>query len=319
VNDTAISSSFRISDDPGDIPLMVVSRKTLDSALIDAATNVGARLIPERVQDLVAGPDGVTIRTATGSHRTSFVIGADGPNSIVRRRVLAPFTREQLSLATGFYIGGITSSEVVVNCVAEPPGYLWSFPRPDHLAVGICAQADLTRTATLRAAAAAWIQREFPAGGGHLQKYGWLIPSLPYADCATQSPAGSRWLLVGDAAGLVDPLTREGIFFALHSGRLAADALGSQSGADELYATRLNDEVYPELRRAAALKAGFFTSRFADLMVDALERSGPVRSIMVDLIAGRQSYRTLRRRLLATLEVGLAWRLLRLQIEGMVA
>jgi flavin-dependent dehydrogenase len=44
-----------------------------------------------------------------------------------------------LSTATGYFVRGVTSTEVIVEIVADPPGYIWSFPRPTHLAVGICA------------------------------------------------------------------------------------------------------------------------------------------------------------------------------------
>jgi flavin-dependent dehydrogenase len=86
-------------------------------------------------------------------------VGADGANSLVRRRVARPFGREQLSIATGFFAHGATSDEIVIELIADPPGYIWSFPRPDHLAIGICAQADAGLTVeSLRARTAAWIR-----------------------------------------------------------------------------------------------------------------------------------------------------------------
>jgi flavin-dependent dehydrogenase len=122
--------------------------------------------------------------------------------------------------------------------------------------------------------------------------------------------AGPRWLLLGDAAGLVDPITREGIYFALASGAWAADALGG--GAPErTYAARVRDEAIPELARAARLKAGFFRPAFTGLMMRALQQSPAVGAVLADLVAGRQSYATLKWRLLTTLELGLAWRVLR--------
>jgi flavin-dependent dehydrogenase len=202
--------------------------------------------------------------------------------------------------------------------MANPPGYIWSFPRSDHAAIGVCAQADVTGSARLRAVVHDWIQRDGRAAAAQLDFYSWPIPSLRHLDFAREHPAGERWAIVGDAAGLVDPLTREGIYFACRSGELAADALaGKAPGAR--YAEALRDEVHPELSRAAALKAGFFTSRFTDLLVEALRRSAGVRMVMRDLVAGEQSYATLKRRLLGTFEVGLAWRLLLLQVQGMVS
>src|SRR6185369_17430801 len=123
-------------------------------------------------------------------------------------------------------------------------------------------------------------------------------------------PSGPGWMLLGDAAGLVDPITREGIYFALQSGILAARSLATRDPS-RAYADAVRDELHDELRRAARLKAGFFRPRFTSMLVDALNQSAGIRHVMVDLVAGRQPYRGLKRRLLGTLEVGLAWRMLR--------
>ena len=121
-------------------------------------------------------------------------------------------------------------------------------------------------------------------------------------------------MLLGDAAGLVDPLTREGIYFALLSGQWAADALATASAerAASLYASRLDHEIRPELARAARLSGLFFTPAFSALLVRALEESGAIRDVFVDLVTGVQPYRGLRRRLLATREWALAARAIRL-------
>src|SRR5262249_57364715 len=124
-------------------------------------------------------------QTRDGRHRADFVIGADGANSLVRRRVSKPFSREQLSVATGFFVHGRSSDEIVIELTADPPGYIWSFPRPDHLAVGVCAQADVTAqrslSGALRARTAAWIHAALPdsqRSPADLDPYAWPIPSL---------------------------------------------------------------------------------------------------------------------------------------------
>ena len=123
--------------------------------------------------------------------------------------------------------------------------------------------------------------------------------------------AGPGWLTVGDAAGLVDPITREGIFFALQSAVAAADALtSSASDRAQQYTLRVRDEIGVELARAARYKASFFTARFTRLLVDALQSSEKIRGVMADLVAGTQSYGGLKRRLAGTMEFGLAWKLL---------
>ncbi len=112
-------------------------------------------------------------------------------------------------------------------------------------------------------------------------------------------------MLLGDAGGMVDPITREGIFFALVSGDAAADSLLENGNPGVRYGERIRARVYEELIRAARLKARFFNPRFTTLLIRALQDSVSIRKIMADLVAGQQSYRGLRRRLLGTLQVGL--------------
>ncbi len=256
----------------------------------------------------------VTIATTAGEWRARHVIGADGANSLVRRRLGRAFERRQLSIATGFFAHGTTSREIVIRFVPEPQGYIWSFPRADHLAIGICAQADESQPGPLRDIVSTWITSSHIAPDSSLEPYSWPIPSLGAEDFAHERPAGPGWMLTGDAAGLVDPITREGIFFALRSAQLAVDVLADGHDPAARYHEALRDDIYPELSRAARVKGNFFRGPFTRLLIDALQRSEPVQAIMRDLVAGTQPYRTLRKRLIGTFEVGLAWQLLRLQM-----
>jgi geranylgeranyl diphosphate/geranylgeranyl-bacteriochlorophyllide a reductase len=291
--------------------LVVASREAFDAALLASAVRAGATLHPSRATDVQVDRTGARVLTSGGDYRARHVVGADGANSLVRRRVSQPFRRSQLSIATGYFARGATSGEIVIELTPNPPGYVWSFPRPNHLAIGICAQADAgAGVDALRAQCAAWIARSGVAPGAALQPYSWPIPSLRADDFALERFAGPSWCLVGDAAGLVDPITREGIFFALQSAEIAADALAS-GDPERTYAARVHAEIGEELARAARLKAGFFRPAFSRLLLRALSESEAVRQVMVDLIAGTQSYRTLKWRLLQTLELGLAWRTVR--------
>ena len=295
------------ADDAHDpTPLLVVSRATFDAALIESACHAGAALITTRITDVTLEPGGPRLHTAEGSCRTRFLIGADGANSLVRRRLARAFSREDLSIATGYFAHGVTSDEILVELMSDPPGYIWSFPRSTHLAIGICAQADAGLTsAALRQRAAAWIRETRIADGARLEPYSWPIPSLSAQRLRHLELAGPNWCLAGDAAGLVDPITREGIYFALLSGQWAADA--AIAGDASQYAARVRATILPELAHAAQLKRSFFRLASTGLLIHALRHNAAVNTIMGNLIAGRQGYAGLKWRLLRTLEWRLAW------------
>jgi flavin-dependent dehydrogenase len=163
--------------------LVVASRAEFDAALLHAAQQAGAALEPARVTDLRVDADGVTLETRRGHRRADVVIGADGANSLVRRRVARPFRRDQLSIATGFFAHGVTSTEIVIAFVADPPGYIWSFPRPGHLAIGICAEATAghSRRLSARGPPSGFARPASPAARGSSHTHG-RFPRWP---CAT--------------------------------------------------------------------------------------------------------------------------------------
>src|SRR5881409_3731921 len=180
--------------------LVVASRADFDGLLLAAARDAGAKVLAARVTDVAYEHDSVRLETTAGSLRAAHVIGADGANSLIRQRFAAPFRRDQLSIATGYFAHGVTSDEIVIELVPDPAGYIWSFPRPSHLAIGICAQADTATAAALRAKVLTWIRERGIAAGARLEPYSWPIPSLGAADFERLTISGRGWSLAGDAA-----------------------------------------------------------------------------------------------------------------------
>jgi geranylgeranyl reductase family protein len=309
------SVRFEAGGRSADVPLpdgdrlRVYDRQSFDAALLAGAVEAGATHIDARVTSLSRRGGRWTIVAGGQQSEAPWLLGADGAGGMVRTQVFRKFDRSQISIAAGSYVDDIEASGIVIGFIDDPCGYLWSFPRPGHLAVGTCAQADETTTAQMHAITDRWLDGYAPARGRARRRYAWPIPSLRAADVDREQPAGDGWMLLGDAAGLVDPITREGIYFALRSGLLAAHALETAS-PERTYATSVRDELHDELRRAARLKAGFYRPRFTRLLVDALNHSHAIRDVMIDLVAGAQPYRGLKRRLLGTLEIGLALRVL---------
>jgi geranylgeranyl reductase family protein len=310
---TASSTTAVASVTLPDGALAVVGRTEFDGLLVDAAQRAGASLRPCRVTTVSRTPGGFAIETREETFQSAFVVGADGANSLVRRRLGRPFRIDQLSIATGFFAHGLTRREIALDLLSEPQGYLWSFPRPTHLAIGVCAQADSgSRAADLRQIVARWIDRSDIGMPTRLEPYSWPIPSLSAPDFERLEPSVGCCFFVGDAAGLVDPLTREGIYFALLSAQWAADAIMSgNEGGSRAYTRRIRDCIGTELARAARLKSSFFHPRFTSLLIDGLKTSPSIARVMADLVAGAQSYKGLAWRLARTCEVGLAARLLK--------
>jgi geranylgeranyl reductase family protein len=296
--------------------LVVLRRAVFDTALVDAAVSAGARLIPEKVLEITRQVRSFVIRTHQGERTADFLIGADGANSLVRKKLSQPFARSEVSVAAGYFVHGARTSAIAIKCLPEQPGYLWSFPRPDHLAVGVCAPASAhVSSSELRSQSLAWIEAHGLHHATRLEPYAWPIPSAGFSTVDRLQASGPGWLLLGDAAGLVDPLTREGIYYALLSGRWAAEALTATSGhAEAAYRERVRHEIYPEINRAARLSELFFSAAFSSLFVTALQQSGSIRRIFADLVAGTQPYLGLRRRLLATGEWRLAGRAVKMAL-----
>jgi geranylgeranyl reductase family protein len=289
--------------------LVVVSRLAFDRALVDDAREAGADLIPERAVDVHADDGAVCVTTRHRRWRGRYLIGADGANSLVRRRLNQPFPAAHWSLATGAFAAGGTSREIVVRFVRKPPGYIWSFPRTDHLAIGICAPADAASAPVLREHLDRWLGLQDLARGCAMTPYSWPIPSLPVQAWAGGVPAGRRWLLAGDAAGLVDPLTREGIYYALRSGELAAQSLlaaGPEPTRD--YARAVQAELVSELALSARARGTFFSPLVTRLWIDVIRESPRVRSLALKTVVGAVGYYHLRRRAVASLEPAAALR-----------
>jgi flavin-dependent dehydrogenase len=127
--------------------------------------------------------------------------------------------------------------------------------------------------------------------------YAHTIPSPSADPRSLLEIAGARWALVGDAAALADPITGEGIYYALRSAQILARTL--RSHASPLgYAEAVLDDFGRDLLKAAALRDRFYAPGFVRRMVGYCRRSPALRRILADLVLGEQGYVGLKRRLL---------------------
>jgi flavin-dependent dehydrogenase len=294
----APSGAIARMDLPG--PLAIFSRRTLDRSLVLRAERAGAHLVTEPVTSVARAASG-TWRVRLGGGGTlecDHLVGADGARSLVRRELAAPFAAADLSQAVGWYVPGRTTDVLTIRFDARIDGYLWIFPRPDHLAVGACAPLGDGIADTLWEAGRDLMRRSLGIADTGLPRYSALIPTLGALSLAAHRVSGDGWSLVGDAAATVDPLTREGIRHGLESADLLVAAFGA--GRPENYGALWKSVFAPGFTWAASRRARFFTPELTERFVRYTSRSRAVREVVADLVLGEQDYLSLRRRLLRT-------------------
>src|SRR5215207_4819074 len=179
-------AQIRLPSEP--LRLAVIARSEFDLRLVDKATSAGATHVAARVRSFDRHGSAWRLIATDQEIDARWLIGADGAGSFVRKRLSHAFGRGDISIACGYYVHGLTSNRIDIAFEEDPAGYLWSFPRRDHLAVGICAQADVSTTATLMPRVDRWLDANAP--GGRRQRYSWPIPSLTVEAIDREVPSG---------------------------------------------------------------------------------------------------------------------------------
>jgi flavin-dependent dehydrogenase len=294
-------------------PIGMFRRADLHRVMIEAAVAAGATLARERVTRFERSRDGWRLGTDRPESAAvvapfDLLIAADGAGGFARRRLAGDIPAAELTQAVGRYLHGVTGTTATLRFYAGLPGYLWDFPRVDHASVGICAPLGLMPAADLRRRVEEFLVSRYGAGClERSESYAALIPGAP----ARPDPArlaGDDWAVAGDGARAVDPLTREGIYFALVSADLLVDAILGGRLAD--YGTAFAARFGAEFAWATRHQAAFFNPRFVERLVRLAAGSARIRSILAALVSGRQPYRTLRRRLIGSAP-RVAWEVLR--------
>lgn len=279
-------------------PVAIYSRATLNEFLLQRAEAAGCVVVPTRV--LGARREGtLRVRTAQKEFAGDFLVIATGARAApgVENNGWRPAARD-LELTLGYYLP-LADDRLRVQFLENFEGYLWSFPRADHLAVGICGKLAQNSSVGLKEKLHRFLAAEgISCTGGTF--YSHLLPALDRRTWKRLRLAGPGWARIGDAAGLVDPLTGEGIYYALRSGELLAEALAA--GDPARYAARVEEDFLRELRCAAAWQPTFFHARWlgastSERMVQLVARSRRFAELVDDLFAGSQSYRGLKWRL----------------------
>jgi geranylgeranyl reductase family protein len=246
--------------------LAMVVRDEFDAALLGRARESGAAVRQRAQVRAIEQADGrATARLADGTSVTATVIiGADGSSGVTARHVGAQFAQVDLGLeleiAVPAPVGRLWAGRVLLDWGEIPGSYGWVFPKGDRLTVGVIAargHGDATKR----------YLREFVGRLG-LAGYDAVRDSGHLTRCRGDgSPLGKGQVIVaGDAAGLLEPWTREGISFALRSGALAGEhaakaATGGDPAAVESalggYAAAVNAALVPDMRAGRVLLSAF--------------------------------------------------------------
>jgi flavin-dependent dehydrogenase len=250
-------------------------RSKLDAFLLEHAVEKGARVhYGEKVTGVFLEKEMVRVETSLGTRYSRLVIGAEGaPGTVSRAAELRDHIVQGLAWEAEIKPPAVFlstyDSTVFLDWGTFPGGYGWIFPKKDHISVGVGGPASLSK------AMMPYYDRFLQSAGIFTSTMDGLVPGVPVSETLslrswpipvrvkkTKFHKGTI-LVTGDSAGLTDPLTGEGIYYAVRSGKLAAQAcldyLSGVSKTVDGYSDSVNDELMNELTEANRIKALFNT------------------------------------------------------------
>lgn len=204
-------------------PYMVVSRLVLSRWGLDRAQAAGARFLRVAVRAAERRARRWRVADAEGNvHQARWLVAADGATSPLRR-LLAPRLKPELAPTRVTYPGlGAPTGRAVFAFLPTAQGYIWDFPRAGHHSIGIGVAPGTFRRDALDGALA---QYRLAEAGEHerVDDRGAVIATSAWESGRFADLGGPDYALLGDAAGLADPATGEGIDYALRSAQLAVE------------------------------------------------------------------------------------------------
>lgn len=258
--------------------LSLVDRADFDKALLDAAVSEGATARLETLVTSVSEEKGcVRLGTDQGSIRAKYVVGADGSASRVARFVGVECGQVDLGLELELDASGLMDDwlgRIHLDWGPLPGSYAWVFPKRETLTVGVIAHKRNARELKT------YLQNFLAQQG--LERATVIRSSGHLTRCRSRdSPLGrGRVVVCGDAAGLLEPWTREGISFAIRSGSIAGrilasavrgDDIRSTDNAVDVYAAEIGRSLVSEMEAGAYFLAAF--ERHTGLMHGIFARS----------------------------------------------
>jgi geranylgeranyl reductase family protein len=318
-----------------DEPFAIYSRVAFDSYLRDRAKEAGANVFFEKItaRGITRTESGWTLRGASGNDKSrerpaewsgKILIGADGANSPIAKKLAGPLQASDMEVAFG-YRTPLPETREVPTVIAFLPrwvGYAWAFPRLDHISFGIATTQEAFEHKALDEILWQFMVGYYRQRGGDkaniwensqepsvvsieknlratAERYAARIPGLADQTWNKRRACGEGWALLGDAAGFADPVTGEGIYYALRSAELFAEAF--LEGQPEEYEERWREDFGAELRRASQMRrrfyGNFWGAPFTERMIEFAKGHRGIKKVLGDLVAGEQGYVGLKKKL----------------------
>ncbi len=289
----------------GEAESWAISRKHLDYFLLKGAKQEGCRVRKERVTKVEKCKDGGwKVKTKKRVEKADIIVGADGVNSIVRKKILGPIPKENLGICYGCFAKSPLKEMTVIKFLKGMEGYAWVFPREDHLSIGVGVEIKNGK----------FVKREFRKFmrdyASHVKPFtiwGAIIPLVKDPNFFSIPASGKDWIMIGDAAGHVDPITGEGITYAMWSAELASKALlhGNPESFDNMWRT----EYGHNLGEGSEMRRIFFNDLALEISIKFASKSKTFGRILYELINSDQDYPTFNKRVFKELPK-ILWELL---------
>ena len=311
-----------------DEPFAIYSRVAFDSYLRDRAREAGAEVFSEKIsgKKIKRTETAWVLKSTINEYAGDIMVGADGANSSIAKMLAGPLPPSDMEVAFGYRAPLPANGEAptVVAFLPRWVGYAWAFPRLDHISFGIATTQEAFAHQPLddllwRFMIGYYQQREgtnvrfWSSDKNHstgtarikddlkstAERYAARIPGLAEKTWDTRRVCGEGWALLGDAAGFADPVTGEGIYYALRSAQLYAECY--LAGQPLAYEQRWREDFGAELRRAAHMRqrfyGNFWGAPFTERMIDFARGHRGVKQVLGDLVAGEQGYTDLKKKL----------------------
>ena len=284
----------------------VIPRSIFDNYMFEKAKNVSDAEEGFTVNDLlfegnrVIGVKGKSVDGSEKEFRGNLILGADGPNSIVSKKVgLYQMDMDHTAVGIRCYYENVKdlTDQIELHYVEEiNPGYFWIFPSGKNRAnigVGLLKSIvkkegrnlseimiNIINSDNFKYRFSDAILLEKPTG--------WNLP----LGSIKRKNHGEGFLLLGDAAGLVDPFTGEGIGNAMVSGQIAAETAAQAKEKNDFskkylkkYDKKLWNHLGSELNTSAKLLKLARSKFLLNFVIDRAARNEKVRNIISGMFA----------------------------------